>query len=101
MSVSIDLCGLGRERITVVPSPLAELGMALHALTEPGHHPRLQGWATGVTAGLDPHLADRMCEADFLWRSTFPDIFLPFAGSWARARSRPARSARNSTCWTG
>ena len=80
MSVSIDLCGLGRERITVVPSPLAELGMALHALTEPGHHPRLQGWATGVTAGLDPHLADRMCEADFLWRSTFPDIFLPYAG---------------------
>ncbi|MFF3377981.1 DUF5937 family protein [Streptomyces sp. NPDC002680] len=80
MSVSIDVCGLGREQIAVVPSPLAELGMALHALTEPGHHPRLQGWATGVTAGLDPHLADRMCEADFLWRSTFSDLFLPYAG---------------------
>ncbi|MFF3938212.1 DUF5937 family protein [Streptomyces phaeofaciens] len=80
MSVSIDIAGLRPERVAVVPSPLAELGMALHALSEPGHHPRLQGWATGVTAGLDPHLADRMCEADFLWRTTFSDIFLPYAG---------------------
>lgn len=78
--MSIDIAGLRPERVAVVPSPLAELGMALHALSEPGHHPRLQGWATGVTAGLDPHLADRMCEADFLWRTTFSDIFLPYAG---------------------
>jgi DNA-binding transcriptional ArsR family regulator len=35
---------------------------------------------TGVTARLDPHLADRMSEADFLWRSTFSDLFLPYAG---------------------
>lgn len=54
--------------------------MALHALSEPGHHPGLQGWATGVTARLDSHLADRMCEADFLWRTTFSDLFLPYAG---------------------
>jgi len=80
MSVDIDITGLRRERITVVPSPLAELGMALHALAEPGHHPGLQGWATTVTAGLDSHLADRMCEADFLWRTTFSDLFLPYAG---------------------
>ncbi|MET7703642.1 DUF5937 family protein [Streptomyces sp. NPDC005485] len=80
MSVHIDIAGLRRERIAVVPSPLAELGMALHALSEPGHHPGLQGWATGVTARLDSHLADRMCEADFLWRSTFSDLFLPCAG---------------------
>ena len=33
-------------------------------------HPGLKGWATDVTARLDPHLADRMCEADFLWRTT-------------------------------
>lgn len=76
----IDIAGLRPERVAVVPSPLAELGMALHALAEPGHHPGLQGWATGVTARLDPHLADRMCEADFLWRTTFSDLFLPFAG---------------------
>ncbi|MBQ0827289.1 DUF5937 family protein [Streptomyces tagetis] len=80
MSVRIDITGLRPERIAVVPSPLAELGMALHALSEPGHHPDLQGWATGVTARLDPHLADRMCEADFLWRTTFSDLFMPYAG---------------------
>ncbi|MEG3628409.1 DUF5937 family protein [Streptomyces poriticola] len=81
MSVSIDIAGLRPERIAVVPSPLAELGMALHALSEPAHHPGLQGWVTGVTARLDPHLADRMCEADFLWRTTFSDLFMPFAGA--------------------
>ncbi|EFL33898.1 transcriptional regulator [Streptomyces viridochromogenes DSM 40736] len=80
MSVHIDITGLRPERVAVVPSPLAELGMALHALSEPAHHPGLQGWVTGVTARLDPHLADRMCEADFLWRTTFSDLFLPCAG---------------------
>ena len=59
MSVHIDIAGLRPERVAVVPSPLAELGMALHALSEPGHHPGLQGWVTGVTARLDSHLADR------------------------------------------
>ncbi|MFF4805966.1 DUF5937 family protein [Streptomyces sp. NPDC001351] len=80
MSVHIDIAGLRPERVAVVPSPLAELGMALHALSEPGHHPGLQGWVTGVTARLDSHLADRMCEADFLWRTSFSDLFLPSAG---------------------
>lgn len=76
----IDIAGLRPERVTAVPSPLGELGMALHALSEPGHHPGLQGWVTSVTARLDSQLADRMCEADFLWRTTFSDLFLPFAG---------------------
>ncbi|MCF3133996.1 DUF5937 family protein [Streptomyces olivochromogenes] len=80
MSVTIDITGLPSERISVVPSPLGELGMALHALSEPGHHPELQGWATAVSARLDPGLADRLCEADFLWRTTFSDVFAPFAG---------------------
>ncbi|CAM5694069.1 ArsR family transcriptional regulator OS=Streptomyces alboniger OX=132473 GN=CP975_19750 PE=4 SV=1 [Streptomyces alboniger] len=80
MSVRIDITGLTQERIHVVPSPLNELGMALHALSEPGHHPGLQGWATAVSTRLDPCLADRLCEADFLWRSTFSDVFAPFAG---------------------
>jgi hypothetical protein len=80
MSVHIDITGLRQERVAFAPSPLGELCMALHALSEPGHHPGLQGWVTGVTARLDPHLADRMCEADFLWRSTFSDLFLPYAG---------------------
>ncbi|MEU5702040.1 DUF5937 family protein [Streptomyces aurantiacus] len=85
MSVTIDISGLRQERVAVVPSPLAELCMALHALAEPGHHPGLQGWVTGVTARLDPHLADRMCEADFLWRSTFSDLFLPYAAAGGAA----------------
>ncbi|MEV5549301.1 DUF5937 family protein [Streptomyces sp. NPDC052309] len=80
MSVHIDITGLRPEAVAVVLSPLGELCMALHALSEPGHHPGLQGWVTGVTARLDSHLADRMCEADFLWRTTLSDLFLPFAG---------------------
>lgn len=76
----IDITGLRQEQVAVVPSPLAELGMALHALSEPGHHPGLQGWATSVSCGLDAHLADRMCDADFLWRTTFSDVFQPYAG---------------------
>ncbi|RFU86342.1 ArsR family transcriptional regulator [Streptomyces triticagri] len=80
MSVSIDISGLQAERITFVTSPLAELGMALHALSEPGHHPSLRGWSSAVSSCLDPCLADRLSEADFLWRTTFSDVFLPFAG---------------------
>ncbi|WP_181797496.1 DUF5937 family protein [Streptomyces sp. WELS2] len=80
MSVTIDITALPLERITVAPSPLAELGMALHALSEPGHHPDLRGWAAAVSSRLDPSLADRLCEADFLWHSTFSDVFAPFAG---------------------
>ncbi|MFF3910970.1 DUF5937 family protein [Streptomyces sp. NPDC001848] len=80
MSVDIDISGLRPERVSVLPSPLSELGMALHALSEPGHHPGLQGWVTTVTAGLDSHLADRMCEADFLWRTSHSDLFHPYAG---------------------
>ncbi|CAL9467800.1 MULTISPECIES: DUF5937 family protein [Streptomyces] len=91
MGVHIDITGLRPERIAVVISPLAELGMALHALSEPAHHPGLQAWVTGVTARLDPHLADRMCEADFLWRTTFSDLFLPCAGMPGR-RTLPGDS---------
>ncbi|MGW2845078.1 DUF5937 family protein [Streptomyces sp. NPDC001274] len=76
----IDIAGLAPERIVFETSPLAELGLALHALSEPGHHPGLHGWATATASALDPDLADRLHEADFLWRHTFSDIFLPFAG---------------------
>ncbi|MER5632710.1 DUF5937 family protein [Streptomyces nitrosporeus] len=76
----IDIAGLPPERIVFGTSPLAELGLALHALSEPGHHPGLHGWVTATSASLEPDLADRMSEADFLWRNTFSDIFMPFAG---------------------
>lgn len=80
MSVSIDITGLPPERIVFEISPLAELGVALHALSEPGHHPGLHGWATATAAALKPDLADRLLEADFLWTTTFSDILTPFAG---------------------
>ncbi|MFF8958158.1 DUF5937 family protein [Streptomyces sp. NPDC014894] len=77
MGVDIDITGLPRERIVFGPSPLAELGAALHVLSEPGHHPGLHGWATATAAGLKPDLLSRMSEAEFLWRSTRSDILLP------------------------
>ncbi|MGW1197608.1 DUF5937 family protein [Streptomyces sp. NPDC002536] len=79
MSVTIDIAGLPPERLVFGPSPLAELCASLHALAEPGHHPGLHGWTTATNASLKPDLADRLCEADFLWSSTFSDISMPFA----------------------
>ncbi|MFB7212091.1 DUF5937 family protein [Streptomyces sp. NPDC056255] len=76
----IDIAGLAPDRIVFETSPLAELGLALHALSEPGHHPGLHGWATATASALEPDLADRLHEADFLWRHTFSDVFMPFAG---------------------
>ncbi|MGW8883250.1 DUF5937 family protein [Streptomyces sp. NPDC055749] len=78
--MTIDIAGLPADRIVFETSPLAELGLALHALSEPGHHPGLHGWATATSAALEPDLADRLHEADFLWRNPLSDIFTPFAG---------------------
>lgn len=80
VSVNIDIAGLPSDRIVFSVSPLTELGDALHALSEPGHHPGVHGWATATSAALEPDLADRLLEAEFLWRHTFSDIFLPYAG---------------------
>ncbi|MDJ0384933.1 DUF5937 family protein [Streptomyces sp. G-G2] len=80
MSVTIDIVGLPTGRIAFAPSPLAELCMALHALSQPAHHPGLHSWTTATTAALDPCLADRLLEGDFMWRGSFSDIFMPFAG---------------------
>ncbi|WP_433549421.1 DUF5937 family protein [Streptomyces sp. CA-294286] len=84
--MTIDITGLPPERIDFAISPLAELGMALHTLSEPGHHPAQHGWATATAASLKPDLADRLTEADFLWRTTFSDVFMPFAGVRGHAR---------------
>ncbi|MDT0460261.1 DUF5937 family protein [Streptomyces sp. DSM 41527] len=77
MANVIDITGLPPERVVFSPSPLAELGAALHALSEPAHHPGLHGWVTATNAALKTDLADRLCEADFLWRSSRADILLP------------------------
>ncbi|MEU9013805.1 DUF5937 family protein [Streptomyces sp. NPDC048479] len=93
--MTIDIAGLPPERIVFDISPLAELGVALHALAEPGHHPGLHGWATATAAGLKPDLADRLHEADFLWRSTFSDVFMPFAGLPATLGAAGGRTGAN------
>ncbi|WP_209499077.1 DUF5937 family protein [Streptomyces sp. PvR006] len=75
--MTIDITGLPHERIVFCPSPLAELGAALHALAEPAHHARLHAWTATTAAALKPELADRLHEADFMWRSTRSDFLLP------------------------
>ncbi|MFJ5927686.1 DUF5937 family protein [Kitasatospora sp. NPDC092948] len=77
MSVTIDITGLPPERIVFRPSPLAELGNALHALAEPAHHTGLHAWTTATTAALAPDLADRLLEAEFMWGATRSDFLLP------------------------
>lgn len=82
MTLRIDISGLPAERLRFAASPLAELTAMLHVLAEPGHHPQLAGWAGEVWAGLRPELAERLREAEFLWRSSQADFLIP-------ARPRP------------
>ncbi|GAA1917659.1 DUF5937 family protein [Streptomyces durmitorensis] len=82
MTLRIDIRGLPSERLRFAASPLAELTAMLHVLAEPGHHPQLAGWAADVWAGLRPELAERLREAEFLWRSSQADFLVP-------ARPRP------------
>ncbi|MFI9649312.1 DUF5937 family protein [Streptomyces sp. NPDC052040] len=82
MTLRIDITGLPSERLRFAASPLAELTAMLHVLAEPGHHPQLADWAGKVWAGLRPELAERLREAEFLWRSSRADFLVP-------ARPRP------------
>ncbi|GAA4992863.1 DUF5937 family protein [Kitasatospora paranensis] len=77
MSLTVDVTGLPAERLLFAPSPLAELTAMLHVLAEPAHHPALHGWATATLAGLPAELAERLLEADFLWRSSRADFLVP------------------------
>ncbi|MET9890260.1 helix-turn-helix domain-containing protein [Streptomyces sp. NPDC006465] len=82
MTLRIDISGLPSEQLRFAASPLAELTAMLHVLAEPGHHPQLADWAGDVWVGLRPESAERLREADFLWRSSQADFLLP-------ARPRP------------
>ncbi|MFD4240275.1 DUF5937 family protein [Streptomyces sp. NPDC058525] len=82
MTLRIDISGLRSGQLRFAASPLAELTAMLHVLAEPGHHPQLAGWAGEVWAGLPPEPAERLREAEFLWRSSQADFLLP-------ARPRP------------
>ncbi|NUP19777.1 MAG: helix-turn-helix transcriptional regulator [Streptomyces sp.] len=82
MTLRIDISGLPPERLRFAASPLAELTAMLHVLAEPGHHPQHAEWAAKVWAVLRPELAERLREAEFLWRSSQADFLIP-------ARPRP------------
>ncbi|MEU8403887.1 DUF5937 family protein [Nonomuraea sp. NPDC048892] len=77
MTLRIDISGLPPRRLRFAASPLAELTAMLHVLAEPGHHPKVAGWAGDVWAGLRPELAERLREAEFLWRSSRADFLVP------------------------
>ena len=77
MTLRIDITGLPPERVSFAASPLAELTSMLHVLAATEHHPHLAAWAAGVRAGLRPELAERLQEAEFLWRSSRADFLLP------------------------
>ncbi|MFB6857729.1 DUF5937 family protein [Streptomyces sp. NPDC056341] len=82
MTLRIDIGELPSGRLRFAASPLAELTAMLHVLAEPAHHPQLARWAGDVWAGLRPELAERLREAEFLWRSSRADFLVP-------ARPRP------------
>lgn len=77
VTLTIDITGMPAERCVFAPSPLAELTSMLHVLAEPAHHPAVQAWAGATLAGLKPALADRLLEAEFLWRSSRADFLVP------------------------
>ncbi|MGW7081306.1 DUF5937 family protein [Streptomyces sp. NPDC054866] len=77
MTLRIDISGLPSDRLRFAASPLAELTAMLHALAAPGHHPHLADWVADVRARLRPELAERLQEAEFLWRSSQADFLLP------------------------
>jgi DNA-binding transcriptional ArsR family regulator len=77
VTLTIDITGMPAERCVFAPSPLAELTSMLHVLAEPAHHPAAQAWAGATLAGLKPTLADRLLEAEFLWRSSRADFLVP------------------------
>lgn len=58
-------------------SPLAELGAALHVLTEPGHHGGLLQWADRILGQLDEALRHDLEAFAFLWRSYRANFLLP------------------------
>ncbi|MYS82679.1 DUF5937 family protein [Embleya scabrispora] len=77
MSLTIDITGVPPEHLLFGASPLAELTAMLHVLAEPGHHPAHHDWVAETREALRPELADKLLEAEFLWRSSRADFLLP------------------------
>jgi DNA-binding transcriptional ArsR family regulator len=77
VSLTIDIASVPGTPVLFAASPLAELTAALHVLAAPTHHPDFQGWANATRSALKPELAERLEEAEFLWRSSRADFLLP------------------------
>lgn len=101
MSISIDVTGVSEDQYLFAPSPLAELGSALHLLVEPAHHTAQTGWITATAAGLDPGLMDRVLVADYLWRTSRADMFLPSRPQPTLAAELDALDALDDETWVG
>jgi DNA-binding transcriptional ArsR family regulator len=99
MSISIDVTGVTEDQYLFAPSPLAELGCALHLLVEPAHHATQHGWITAAGAGLDPDLMDRILVADYLWRTSRSDMFLPARPQASLAAELDALDALDDETW--
>ncbi|MBP2324980.1 DNA-binding transcriptional ArsR family regulator [Kibdelosporangium banguiense] len=69
MSVVLLLAGATSASFAVGESPLAELTAALHAYTEPEHHPGAWRWARGLDESLDSELRRRIRAWSPLWAS--------------------------------
>jgi DNA-binding transcriptional ArsR family regulator len=77
VSLTIDIANVPGTPVLFAASPLAELTAALHVLAASAHHPDFQGWANATRSALKPELAERLEEAEFLWRSSRADFLLP------------------------
>jgi DNA-binding transcriptional ArsR family regulator len=77
MTLRIEITGVPPGRLRFAVSPLAELTAMLHVLAVPQHHPQFAGWAASTRAAMRPQLAERLAEAEFLWRSSRAEFLLP------------------------
>jgi DNA-binding transcriptional ArsR family regulator len=77
VAVTLELTGVRGSRLITGVSPLAELMSCLHVLTEPGHHPHQQRWASTTSARLPPHLVASLRRFAPLWARYRCRILLP------------------------
>ena len=77
MAVTLDLTDVKSSRLVTGLSPLAELMSCLHVLTEPGHHPQQQRWASDTSAQLPPHLTAALRRYAPLWARFRCRVLLP------------------------
>ena len=101
MAISFRLPADAAERVAFAYSPLLELVLSLHVLTEPKHHSLQQPWVRQMRA-LPAPLRREISAFAFAYRSYFPGFLLPEpAGAYpsleeelARLRQLPEQAIR-------